>query len=99
MSPLPGVHKRLRLRFVFDALVVVNLKVVPFGVERRIDIAKVHRLVSNLLSQYVDVVAVVQAIHVFYGDAACASGGFCWLLDLHFDPADAGWLILETVEV
>jgi len=50
------------LRRVILADVVVDLKVVPLAVERRVDVAQIHRFIPQLAPQDVQIVAVVERI-------------------------------------
>jgi len=43
--------------------VVVNLIVIALGIKRRVNIAKVNRLVADESPQNIDVVAVVEFVH------------------------------------
>jgi len=61
--PRPCVGKRLCLRTVFGADVVVYLVVVALGIERRIDVAKINRLVTDKLPHYIKVVVVKEFVH------------------------------------
>ena len=60
--PYPRIRKRLRLRPVLRADVVVDLVVIPLRVDRRIDVAEIDGLVFNLVAQHVKIVSVIQAI-------------------------------------
>ena len=59
----PCVGERLCLRTVFGADVVVYLVVVAFGIERRIDVAKINRLVADKLPHYIKIVTVKEFVH------------------------------------
>ncbi len=56
--PRPCVGKRMCLRTVFDADVVVYLVVVAFGTERRINITKINRLVTDKLPHHIKIIDV-----------------------------------------
>jgi hypothetical protein len=49
--------------WVVGADVVVYLVVVAFGIERRIDVAKINRLITDKLPHYIKIVAVVEFVH------------------------------------
>ena len=61
--PRPCVGKRLCLGAVLGADVVVYLVVVAFGIERRIDITKINRLVTDKLPHHIKIVAVKEFVH------------------------------------
>jgi len=50
------------LRRVILADVVVDLKVVPLAVERRVDVAQVNRFIAHIAPQDVEVIAVVEGV-------------------------------------
>ena len=60
--PGPGINERLGLRLVILANVVVNLKLVALGVERRIDVAQINRFIPHFAPQDVQIVAVVEDV-------------------------------------
>ncbi len=62
--PSPGVHEGLGLGAVFAADVVVNLVVVAFVVEGRVDVAEVNAFVFEVLglAQDFQIVAVVKRV-------------------------------------
>ena len=62
--PRPWVGKRLCLGTVLGADVVVYLVVVAFGIERRIDVAKINRLVADKLPHHIKIVAVKEFVHI-----------------------------------
>src|ERR1035441_3894698 len=62
--PSPRIRERLGLGAILSTDVVVNLVVVPLRVERRIDVAEIHRLVLDLLPKDVKVVTVEELLHV-----------------------------------
>ena len=61
--PRPCVGEGLGLGAVFGADVVVYLVVVTFGIERRIDITKINRLVTDKLPHHIKIVAVIEFVH------------------------------------
>lgn len=61
--PCPCVGEGLCLGTVFGADVVVYRVVVAFGIERRIDITKINRLVTDKLPHHIKIIAVVEFIH------------------------------------
>ena len=67
------------LRTVFGADVVVYLVVVAFGIKRRIDVAKINRLVADKFPHYIKIVTVVEFVHgknapvALYGNVALTS--------------------------
>ncbi len=64
LAPVPRVLERLDLRFALLPLRRFEQQVVvAFGIERRIEIDQVHRLVGNALPQHVKVVAEIELIH------------------------------------
>ena len=50
--------------WVVGADVVVYLVVVAFGIERRIDVAKIDRLVADKLPHHVKIITVIEFVHV-----------------------------------
>ena len=62
--PCPGVDERSCFCAIFRSDPVVDLVVAALGVERRIDVAEIHRLVLDVLAQNVEVVAIVEGAHV-----------------------------------
>ena len=60
--PFPRIHKRLRLRPVLAADVVVNLVIISLTIEGGITIAKINGLVFDIFPQDFEVVAVVKCI-------------------------------------
>ena len=63
--PHPRIHKRLRLRPVLAADIIVNLVVVALRVERRINITEVNGLILDVLPQHFEVIAVVKGVFHF----------------------------------
>ena len=48
---------------VFGADVVIYLVVIAFGVERRVNITKIDRLVANKLPHHIKIVTVKEFVH------------------------------------
>ncbi len=74
--PRPCVGESLCLRTVFGADVVVYLVVIAFRVERRINVTKINRLVADKLSQNIQVIAVVEFVHLVLAGTAMVVTGF-----------------------
>ena len=62
VAPFPGIDKRLRLRPVFAALIVINLEIIALRIERRVDVAEVDAFGWYLAAQDVEIVAVVEFV-------------------------------------
>jgi hypothetical protein len=71
LIPRPCVNKCLFLRSIFTAQLVINLVVVALGIEGRVNVAKMNRLIPHLIAQYVEIVSVVELIvHVEWNQTA-----------------------------
>jgi len=64
--PRPPINKRLRLCAVFVTDVVVNLIVIALGIKRRVNIAKVSRFITEEAAENVEIIAVVEFVHLRY---------------------------------
>ncbi len=58
----PYIDKGLRLCAILGSLVVVNLEIIAFGIERRVDIAQIDRIIRDLAAQDIQIVAIKQLV-------------------------------------
>ena len=61
--PRPCVGEGLCLGAVFGADIVVNLVVIALGIERRIDVAKINRLIADKFPHNIKIVTVIEFVH------------------------------------
>ena len=63
LIPVPGIVKRVDLRFALHAaLVLEQHRIRPVAVERRVQVDQVHALVRNILLQNFQVIAIEQGV-------------------------------------
>ena len=62
VAPFPCIDKRLRLRAVLAALIIVNLEVIAFRIERRIDVTQIDAAAFELAPQHIQIVAIIEPV-------------------------------------
>jgi hypothetical protein len=77
VAPFPGIDKRLRLRPVFAALIVINLEVIALRIEWRVDVAEIDACIGYLAAQDVQVVAVIELVFALWAGILMCCAVLC----------------------